>query len=371
MLHDHKRILILGLGTMIVIIVLVTIMILHPEPPLQKIKMSRIALSQANKADAENYAPEAFNEAKHNWEKALQIWHQENNKLFFRRSFKQLEQKIDTITFLARQSEQQAIQARDSLKNVARVELILLLEKLNEFKIKFDQIPLDDFLRKKITRGELLVLEGQAALKRADIQKAMEKFNMAEKLIGQSGKEVAEMLNEYLKNIPMWRKWVEETIKWSNDNKEVVIIVDKIDHTIRVYDKGQFVQKYPIELGKNWIGPKRQKGDHATPEGQYSINKKIQNGQSKYYKALVIDYPNTKDIENFTAAKKKGDLPKDAQIGGLIEIHGEGDKGINWTQGCIALKNNDLDKIFVIVKIGTPVTIVGTLNSLTNHKTSR
>jgi lipoprotein-anchoring transpeptidase ErfK/SrfK len=371
MLQNHKRILILGLCAMIVIIVLVIIMSLHPKPPLQKIEMSRIALSQASKADAENYAQETFTEAKHNWEKALQIWHQENNKLFFRRSFKQLEQKIDTAIFLARQSERYALQTRDSLKNVARVELVLLLEKLNEFKSKFDQMPIDELLRKKITQGELLVLEGQVALKRADIQKALQKFKMAEKIIGQSGKEVTEMLNEYLKNIPMWRKWAEETIKFSKENKEVAIIVDKFDHTVHVYDKGQFTQKYSIELGKNWIGHKRQKGDHATPEGQYSISKKIQNGQSKYYKALVIDYPNAKDIENFTATKKRGDLPKDAQIGGSIEIHGDGGKGINWTQGCIAMKNDDVDKIFDIVKIGTPVTIVGSLNGATNHKTSK
>jgi hypothetical protein len=356
---------------MIVIIVLVIVMSLHPEPPLQKINLSRITLNQASKADAENYASEIFNEAKYNWDTALKIWHQENKKLFFRRNFKLLEQRIDTTIFLARQSEKNAIHAHDSLKSVARVELVLLLEKLNEFKVKFDQMPIDELLRKKFTKGELLVLEGQAALKRADIHKAIEKFNTAEKLIGQSGREVAEMLNEYLKNIPMWRKWDQETIKWSEENNEVAIIVDKFDHTIHIYDKGQFIQKFPIELGKNWIGHKRQKGDHATPEGQYSIAKKIQNGQSKYYKALVIDYPNAKDIENFAVAIKRGDLPKNAQIGGLIEIHGGGGKGINWTQGCIAMKNEDLDKIFDLVKIGTPVTIVGSLNGAANRKTSK
>ncbi len=367
MLHHHKRILILGICTMIVIIVLVAVISSYPEPPLQKISLSRIALNQASKANAEYYAPYSFDEAKQSWDKTLEIWRQENQKLFFRRSFERLDQLAKETIILAHQSEKQAIQAHDSLRNLARFELILLLERINEFKARYDRMPMDESVRKKIVDGELLVLEGQAALRRQDIHKAIEKFNKAEKLIGQSGEEVTEMLNQYLRNIPIWQQWAKETINWSKENNDIAIIVNKFDHSLFIYDKGQLVQKYFIELGKNWIGHKRQKGDDATPEGQYSIIKKIQSGQSKYYKALAINYPNERDIENFTAAKKRGDLPKDAQIGGSIEIHGEGGKGINWTQGCIALKNDDLDLIFNIIKIGTPVTIVGSLNSAINN----
>jgi murein L,D-transpeptidase YafK len=219
--------------------------------------------------------------------------------------------------------------------------------------------------------GELLMFEGNFILSRNDFHKAFEKFRLAEALIGQSGKEVAEMLDVYLKNIPVWRKWAEETINRSKENQSVAIIVDKIDHTCYIYDKGQIVQKYPIELGKNWIGHKRQKGDDATPEGQYSIEKKIGSGQSKYYKALVINYPNERDKLKFNEAKKRGELPKNAQIGGLIEIHGDGGKGINWTQGCIALNNQDMDKIFNKVAVGTSVTIVGSLNGMTSIKNNK
>ena len=50
--------------------------------------------------------------------------------------------------------------------------------------------------------------------------------------------------------------------------------------------------------------------------------------------------------------------------GAMIEIHGHGGKGIDWTEGCIALTNNDMDNLFNIVKVGTPVTIVGSMQSL-------
>ncbi len=370
-LSYHKRDVVLVAGGLLAIIFLIVIINLHPKPPSQKIAQGRMALSHANHVDAEKYAPKTFTEAKQNWEKSLRIWRRENNKIFFKRNYQQLEQLAEQTKLLAQESERQAIRARDSLKNVAKVELVLLLEKVNEFKTKYDQMPIDESLRKKMVRGELLVLEGQAALKRQDVKKALSKFKAAETLIGQSGKEVSEMLTEYLKNIPVWRKWAKETIDSSKARNDVAIVVDKFDHSLHVYDKAQLIKKYPVELGKNWMGHKRQRGDNATPEGQYFITKKIGNGQSKYYKALVLNYPNKRDLERFFAAKSKGELSKDTQIGGLIEIHGEGGKGINWTQGCIALKNDDLDKIFGLVKVGTPVTIVGSLNGMTNNKTSQ
>lgn len=355
---------------MIVIIFLVAMTASYPKPPIQKIEQSRIALSEASQAQAENYATKLFREANKNWDRLMAVWRQENHKSFFRRDFKELESLADQVLTLADQAKLRSIQARDSLKNVAKVESILLQEKINEFRASFAQMPIDESSRSKLTIGELLIFEGKYILERQDYQKAVDKFRLAEAFIGQSGKAVTEMLNDYFRNISTWRRWAEETISQSKEQEEVAIIVDKIDHACYIYDSGKLVQKYAIELGKNWIGHKRQRGDDATPEGRYLIQKKIQNGQSKYYKALVINYPNETDIQKFNEAKQRGELPKNAQIGGLIEIHGEGGKGINWTQGCVAMKNEDLDKIFNKVKIGTPVTIVGSLNGI-NSKNSR
>jgi len=60
---------------------------------------------------------------------------------------------------------------------------------------------------------------------------------------------------------------------------------------------------------------------------------------------------------------RKGNIPRRG-IGNLIEIHGDGGKGINWTDGCVALTNSDMDKLYGLVGVGTPVTIVGSLRSL-------
>ena len=104
---------------------------------------------------------------------------------------------------------------------------------------------------------------------------------------------------------------------------------------------------------------KRSQGDRATPEGRYRIVKKKDVGQSIYHRALLLDYPNAEDRKRFAAAMKRGEIPRASAIGGLIEIHGDGGRGQNWTDGCVALRNSDMDELFARVPVGTRVTIVG------------
>jgi murein L,D-transpeptidase YafK len=113
---------------------------------------------------------------------------------------------------------------------------------------------------------------------------------------------------------------------------------------------------YRISLGKNPIGHKQKQGDKRTPEGRYILDYK--NPFSSYYKSIHISYPNSKDR---AAARKKGWDP-----GGYIMIHGQpngyGWTGFvsqfyDWTDGCIALPNSDMDEIWDTVKMGTPIEI--------------
>jgi murein L,D-transpeptidase YafK len=129
----------------------------------------------------------------------------------------------------------------------------------------------------------------------------------------------------------------------------------------RVYKGGRLAASYPVELSTNWVGDKRHRGDKATPEGRYKVTRKRGPGSTKYYKALEIDYPNAEDSARFRAAKRRGELPPGTAIGGLIEIHGTGGRGGDWTEGCVALRNEHMDKVFAIAQVGTPVLIVGAL----------
>jgi murein L,D-transpeptidase YafK len=96
----------------------------------------------------------------------------------------------------------------------------------------------------------------------------------------------------------------------------------------------------------------------------YKVTKKKKGVQTRYYKALLINYPNEQDVIEFKNSVKKGILSKRAKSGGLIEIHGDGGKGFDWTNGCVALTNSDMDRIYDIASIGMPVNIVGSLTSL-------
>ena len=105
-------------------------------------------------------------------------------------------------------------------------------------------------------------------------------------------------------------------------------------------------------------------GDRTTPEGIYRIIKKKGQGETKYPRALLINYPNEEDKRRFDHAKRAGIIPQNARIGNLIEIHGHGGKGSDWTDGCIALTDNDMEILYRACSEGTRVTIVGSLESL-------
>jgi hypothetical protein len=122
------------------------------------------------------------------------------------------------------------------------------------------------------------------------------------------------------------------------------------------------IATYAADLGTNWVGDKLQSGDKATPEGSYKVIEKKGRGESRYHKALLINYPNEDDRSRFRALQRTGRVSRSARIGGLIEIHGEGGRGYDWTLGCVALTNRDIDALYSKVSVGTPVVIVGALS---------
>jgi hypothetical protein len=160
-------------------------------------------------------------------------------------------------------------------------------------------------------------------------------------------------------NIARWQRWQRETIDWSRREGRLAIVVVKDAHTMTLYSRGVALKRYTVELGFNWIADKLQEGDGATPEGRYRVVKRMDNLSSEYYKALLIDYPNADDRAEFSGLRRRGELPPGARIGGLIEIHGSGGRKQDWTNGCVAVTNAEMDEVFPRVTVGTPVTIIG------------
>lgn len=156
-----------------------------------------------------------------------------------------------------------------------------------------------------------------------------------------------------------WQDWVEATISESRKRGRRALVADKRQRRLDVYEHGRLVASFTMELGANGLSPKRHSGDRATPEGRYKVVQIKNTGQTKYYKALLIDYPNGEDLQRYWGLRREGAIPRGVGPGNLIEIHGEGGRGKDWTDGCIALTNPDMDKLFRMVEVDMPVTIVG------------
>jgi len=162
------------------------------------------------------------------------------------------------------------------------------------------------------------------------------------------------------KNLAQWRRMVEETIARSREENVPALVVDKLRRRLYVYRGGARVASFEVELGAKGLKQKMYAGDQATPEGEYRVAQVKDPRHTHYYKALLIDYPNDADRTRFAWGRQVGVVPRRAGIGSLIEIHGEGGQGRDWTDGCLALSNRDMDRVFAEARVGTPVTIVGT-----------
>ena len=140
------------------------------------------------------------------------------------------------------------------------------------------------------------------------------------------------------------------------------IIVVKSDYELKVYDQDGWYATYPAVFGSKSLDDKMMEGDRKTPEGTYHITSK--RPHEKWDKMMLIDFPTKSDLEKFSERKAKGLIPKNAKIGGGIAIHGTWphddiavDLYQNWTNGCIALKNDDVDELYDLVTVGTQVEI--------------
>ena len=127
-----------------------------------------------------------------------------------------------------------------------------------------------------------------------------------------------------------------------------LVLVNKRRREMTLLRGEKVLRIYKVGLGWAPEGNKEREGDGRTPEGRYTID--WRNPRSKYHLSLHISYPSAEDVER---ARSAGVDP-----GGEIMIHGwrDGAEG-DWTQGCIAVRNEEMDEIWGLVEDGTPIVI--------------
>jgi murein L,D-transpeptidase YafK len=134
------------------------------------------------------------------------------------------------------------------------------------------------------------------------------------------------------------------------------IVVEKSAHRLSLYRNGAVVRSYLVALGEQPVGDKVSRGDMRTPEGRFTIE--ARNLESRFHRALRISYP---DAAHRARARSLGVSP-----GGDIMIHGlparqawvgAAHRDFDWTEGCIAVTNEEIEEIWSAVPVGTPIHI--------------
>lgn len=134
------------------------------------------------------------------------------------------------------------------------------------------------------------------------------------------------------------------------------IVVEKAAHTLTLYAQGRALKTYRVAIGIGAPGQKVSAGDDRTPEGSYVIDAK--NSKSEFHRSLHISYPNAQDRARVRLAGKS--------LSNLIAIHGTPDwieriqdsgKHPDWTAGCIAVRNTEIEELHELIPVGTPIEI--------------
>jgi murein L,D-transpeptidase YafK len=129
-----------------------------------------------------------------------------------------------------------------------------------------------------------------------------------------------------------------------------LVVVNKARREMLLLRGNSILRSYRIALGREPVGPKLQEGDGRTPEGRYTIDRR--NPRSRYHLSLHISYPDARDVA------RAGEAGVDP--GGDIMIHGLKDGVLfagDWTQGCIAVTDAEMDEIWSLVPDGTDIVI--------------
>lgn len=329
--------------------------------PIAEMAALRTALSRAAQAGAGQHAPEPFRRATGAADSAMAAWRIENGRLYYRRNYDRVREIAIRGRRFAETAERDAASRRASLHETAAAREAVLNRAIAHFRTRYATLPLDPSVFESVGRAELLALEGRTARNGGEAARALDTFAAAQRQVDQATRQAEQTVAAYLAMLPTWREWVIEIVDWSRRERRPAIVIDKLARACSLYVNGEPVAVYEAEFGPNWMGDKRHVGDRATPEGHYRVTRKKANGETRYHRALLLDYPNDEDRRRFVDSVRTGSLPDSLTIGNLIEIHGEGGREMNWTDGCVALANGDMERLFDRAEVGTPVIIVGSL----------
>lgn len=326
-------------------------------PPLDAWKGAADAGSAAREHNAAKQAASAFRSAESLFDRALREVDLQNDRLPLWRDYSLAESLFTAASRRYLESSTQARRSRAALRTDYGIRARRLQAEVKALRPQIEQ----SLAQRTVSAGfSTAQIHLDAARHLADAHRydeAIVFLAKAEDALHDVEHKRAQGEGVTSNDRHLWSQWVQEALAESKRTGERAVIVDKAAHKTYLIKAGKRIRTFNCEVGYNSGKNKAMAGDGATPEGHYRVTM-VRHTGSKYYKALMLNYPNDDDRRRFRRQVASGALPSRARIGGLIEIHGHGGRGSDWTDGCVALTNEDMDELMQSAFLGMQVTIV-------------
>lgn len=358
-----KWVIIILLSVFVISATVSVIIVSQKELPDNDLRLAREALTEAKEAEAHVYSEKLYKQSVQAYDSAMANWSRENARFILFRDYERVINFARKSKKVADDAKEESIKKADDLSKDVEAAFISLAKKIELYNKLFKNLPLAKSVFDAHNKSKMHLSESKIAHEKGNLKEAQVLFKKAEIYINHANNAAGKMLRDYFNDYPKWKNLANDAISASRGGSKV-ILVDKIAHILYVYQSGKVLRSYEAEFGPNWMAHKERNGDKATPEGNYQITKRKERGNTVYHKAFLINYPNEEDRRQFALKKKKGLISRSAGIGNLIEIHGHGGRGFDWTSGCVGLRDRDMDDLFRLVGVGTRVTIVGSIEPL-------
>jgi L,D-transpeptidase-like protein len=331
--------------------------------PLDRLEAARKAMALAGEAGGVTRAPELCGAAQAAMVRAEAEVRVQQKRFSLARDFGEADRLVAQAHLAAERCAARARAARDRARERASRELDDLQAWVARVTSLARHAPGSARIREELRQAEIGLGEGRASFARDQFERASDAAERGRAAVTMAVDDLDRFFSEFLASPrrDLWRRWVSETLRRSRRDGAAVILIDKLRRQLLLMRGDEEIASYPVDLGTGGMDSKTHAGDAATPEGRYRVTEVRGPGQTHYYRALLIDYPNAEDRARYRKLVRAGDVSRRQGIGSLIEIHGQGGRDQDWTEGCVALENTDMDELTKIARVGTQVTIVGTI----------
>jgi len=330
-------------------------------PPTVEARAAGFELGRARAAGAGTWSPAELERAEAAFDAARTEQRRQELRFVSFRDFAEAKGRFAEAKTYGREAREAAEERKRAARQDAREALREAGAGLEEASRVAQRVRLSPAARQALARARILVAEAGKRLAAGDFPGASQRARLGggelETVLAHGAARTARYTDP--EQVARWQALRRETIEWSRRTGRAAVVIVKERRLLTLYERGRAIREYPVDLGGNGDDRKLRAGDRATPEGRYRVVARKSGAQTRYHKALLLDYPNRDDLRRLAAAKRSGTVAGHAQPGGLIEIHGEGGRGADWTYGCPALSNEHMDELFARVEVGTPVTILG------------